>query len=199
MNLNRLVALGILSSEGPLHGHAIRRRAEKVSVERWGGVSVGALHRELHLLERDGLIAVVRCEQAGRRPLRTVYGITPEGERELAILRESALRDLRSQPDPVGVGLLFGGRVDPRETTELLRLREQRIRAELEQVISERTRLAESLSPMALAVFHRQETLLAAELRWHEDALGLLARDAPSQALVPMAHTPAPEVSSQEV
>lgn len=176
MNLNRLVALGILSSEGPLHGHAIRRSAEKVSVERWGGVSVGALHRELHLLERDGLIAVERCEKAGKRPLRTVYRITPEGERELAILRESALRDLRSQPDPVGVGLLFGGRVDPRETSELLRLREQRIRAELEQVTSERRRLEENLSPVALAVFRRQETMLSAELKWHEDAFGLLAQ-----------------------
>ncbi len=176
MNLNRLVALGILSSEGPLHGHAIRRRAEKVSVERWGGVSVGALHRELHLLERDGLIAVERCEQAGKRPLRTVYRITPEGERELAILRESALRDLRSQPDPLGVGLLFGGRADPRETTELLRLREQQIRAMLEQLTSERIRLQADLSPVALAVFHRQEALLSAELRWHEDAHGLLAK-----------------------
>ncbi len=199
MNLNRLVALGILSSEGPLHGHAIRRRAEKVSVERWGGVSVGALHRELHLLERDGLIAVVRCEQAGKRPLRTVYGITPEGERELAILRESALRDLRSQPDPVGVGLLFGGRVDPRETTELLRLREQKIRAELEQVTSERTRLEGSLSPIALTVFRRQETLLSAELRWHRDALLMLARDVQSPASVPVVDTPAPKAPSGEV
>ncbi len=197
MNLNRLVALGILSSEGPLHGHAIRRRAEKVSVERWGGVSVGALHRELHLMERDGLIAVVRCEQAGKRPLRTVYGITAEGERELAILRESALRDLRSQPDPVGVGLLFGGRVDPRETSELLRLRERRIRAELEQVTSERTRLAGTLSATALAVFRRQELLLAAELGWHEEAVVLLGRATP--VALTGSQTPAPEVPNQEV
>jgi len=179
MNLSRLVALGILSKEGPLHGHAIRRRAEKVSVERWGGVSVGALHRELHRLEQDGLVAVERWEKDGKRPQRTVYRITPEGERELAILRESALRDVRSQPDPVGVGLLFGGRPDPRETAELLRLREQRIRAELEQLRSERGRLEEGLSPWALAVFARQEALLEAELRWHEDAALLLEPDTP--------------------
>ena len=177
MNLNRLAALGILSSEGPLHGHAIRRRAEKVAVERWGGVSVGALHRELHLLERDGLIAVERCEQAGNRPLRTVYRITPEGERELAILRESALRDLRTQPDPVGVGLLFGGQVDPRETRELLQLRERQIRAELEQVASERLRKQPDLREVALAVFRRREILLEAELRWHAEALRVLGQD----------------------
>jgi len=176
MNLNRLVALGILSAEGPLHGHAIRRRAEKVSVERWGGVSVGALHRELHLMERDGLVAVERCEQAGHRPQRTVYRVTAEGERELAILREAALRDLRSPPDPLGVGLLFGGRPDPRETLELLRLREQQIAAALEQLRSERDRKAEDLGPVALAVFRRQELLLAAELEFHREAQALLAR-----------------------
>ena len=47
MNLTRLMALGILARSGPSHGHHIRRVAELTDVGEWGGVSVGALYREL--------------------------------------------------------------------------------------------------------------------------------------------------------
>jgi DNA-binding PadR family transcriptional regulator len=181
MNLSRLVALGILAAEGPLHGHAIRRRAEKVAVDRWGGVSVGALYRELHRLEDEGLIAAVLSERAGRRPERTVYRITDEGWRELAVIREAALRERRSPPDPVGVSLLFAGpTAEPGETRELMRLRQEAIRADLEQLRAEYQRLEDRLTPFAKAVFRRRELLLAAELAWHEEALASLDRIDPA-------------------
>lgn len=169
MNLSRMVVLGLLSIEGPLHGHAIRRRAELVSLDRWGGVSSGALHRELHTLDREGLVRVVRSEQAGRRPARTIYAITGEGERELAILRERALRDVAPQPDPVGVALLFGGRPDPREVVEALTFRRRTVAAMLERLSGERARLAGQVGPLGLAVFRRGEFLLAAERDWHQE------------------------------
>jgi DNA-binding PadR family transcriptional regulator len=169
VNLGRLMVLGLLSAEGPLHGHAIRRRAELVSVDRWGGVSPGALHRELHWLDREGLVRVVRSEQPGRRPARTVYAITEEGERELAVLRDRALRDTMLHPDPIGVALLFGGRVDARELVEALAYRRQTVTAMLERLASERVRLAGRLDPLGLAVFRRGEHLLAAERNWHEE------------------------------
>src|SRR5579863_4011721 len=94
MNLTRLMVLGLLAN-GPRHGHQIRRDAEQTNVGNWGGVSVGALYRELRAMEGEGLVVPLRTEQVGRRPARTVYQISEEGRRELRILRERAIRELQ--------------------------------------------------------------------------------------------------------
>ena len=88
MNLSRMVVLGLLAESGPMHGHQLRRQADSMHVESWGEVSPGALYRELHQLEAEGLIELLRSEQVGRRPPRTVYRVSDSG---LAALR--ALRD----------------------------------------------------------------------------------------------------------
>ena len=94
MNLTRLMALGTLARYGPQHGHQIRRLAEVTNVGEWGGVSVGALYRELRAMEREGLVEQIRTERVGRRPARTVYQITGEGRLELTALRDQAIRPL---------------------------------------------------------------------------------------------------------
>ena len=68
MNLTRLMALGTLARYGPQHGHQIRRLADLTNVGEWGGVSAGALYRELRSMESEGLVETVRTEQVGRRP-----------------------------------------------------------------------------------------------------------------------------------
>src|SRR5579863_4840317 len=107
MNLTRLMVLGTLARHGPRHGHEIRRIAEVTNVGEWGGVSVGALYRELRTMEAEGLVEALRTEQVGRRPARTVYAITREGMLELAMLREQAIRNTQVPPDPLGVALSF--------------------------------------------------------------------------------------------
>ena len=62
MNLSRLLLLGALDRHGPRHGHRIRRAAEQADVAAWGGVTVGALYREMRALDAEGLIAAVRTE-----------------------------------------------------------------------------------------------------------------------------------------
>ena len=76
MNLSRLLVLADLSGHGARHGHAIRRDAEQTDVSAWGGVSMGAIYRELRELEEEGLIEALRTETEGRRPARTIYQIT---------------------------------------------------------------------------------------------------------------------------
>ena len=103
------MVLATLASSGPRHGHEIRRIAEITNVGEWGGVSVGALYRELRAMESEGLVQAVRTERVGRRPARTVYEITGEGQLELAMLREGAIRTVHWGPDPLGVALTFAG------------------------------------------------------------------------------------------
>src|SRR6201996_2993392 len=114
------MALGILARSGPSHGHHIRRLAEVTNVGEWGGVSVGALYRELRAMEREGLVEATRTEKVGNRPERTVYAITDEGRLELTALREQAIKPpLAPGPDPLGVALLFAA--DGLERGELRR------------------------------------------------------------------------------
>jgi DNA-binding PadR family transcriptional regulator len=177
MNLSRLMVLGLLASSGPRHGHQIRREAEQTKVGNWGGVNVGALYRELRRMEEDGLVEPVRSEQVGRWPARTIYQITEEGQRELFILRERAIRDVHHGPDTLSVALLFGRIGDRSELIKLLRARRQTIANALESIASDRVRgqVGGFLGPIDIAVFRRGEIRLEAELRWHDEFDKVLA------------------------
>src|SRR6185312_1605317 len=150
MNLTRLMALGILARSGPSHGHHIRRVADVTNVGEWGGVSVGALYRELRAMEREGLVEAARTEKVGNRPERTVYAITAEGQLELTTLREQAIRPLGAGLDPLGVALLFA--------------------ADREQLIAKGF-----LDLLAAAVMRRGIMTTEAEIRWHDELDAALA------------------------
>jgi DNA-binding PadR family transcriptional regulator len=187
MNLSRLLLLGALDRHGPRHGHRIRRDAEQVNVAAWGGVTVGALYREMRELEAEGLIAALRTETEGRRPARTIYEITAEGRRELAILREQAIAEPRQVPDAVSVALLFGGIGQRGVALELLKARRTVLRGELEGIGAEREHhvAAGRLGAVDVAVFRRGEHLRAAEIAWIDETIPALERDAKRSARSP--------------
>jgi DNA-binding PadR family transcriptional regulator len=182
MNLSRLLVLGVLSTSGPMHGHKIRRVAEVSSVESWGGVNVGALYRELHRMEDEGLVQPVRSEQLGRRPARTIYEITADGRRELVRLRSEAWSSDEGYLDPVGVALLFGGDPEPGEQAALMAFRRQLLTAHLESLTAERQRYSSELPMAAIAVYRRGELRLAAELSWHEELERILLEESLDEA-----------------
>jgi len=180
MNLSRLLVLGSLDRQGPRHGHRIRRDAEQTNVAAWGDVTVGALYRELREMEQEGLIEAVRTETEGNRPARTIYRINAEGKRELAILREQALTQLRTAPDAVAVALTFGGVGEKGIAIAMLRARRDALQRELEGIAAEREyHVAEGrLGAIDVAVFRRGEHLRAAEIAWIDESLPALAAEA---------------------
>lgn len=178
MNLTRLMVLGTLAGQGQLHGHQIRRIAEVSNVGYWGGVSVGALYRELRTMEGEGLVEAVRTEKVGRRPARTVYAITDEGRLELALLRERAITDTSPGQDPVGVALTFTGvGDDPAELEGWLRSRRDRVAIAAGQLADEEARLTAKgyLDQVSAAVMHRGVMHLETEVRWHDEFAKVLA------------------------
>lgn len=184
MNLTRLVVLGALAKQGNLHGHQIRRWAETTGVGYWGGVSVGALYRELRSMEGEGLVEALRTEKVGRRPARTVYGITSEGHLELAVLRAAAINDLAPPPDPLGVALTFAGPGDDLEVfASWMRARRDQLAIAAGQVESKTKSLVAKgyVNAVEAAVMRRSVMLLEAEVRWHDEFAGLMA-DLPADA-----------------
>ena len=180
MNLSRLLVLGALDRHGPRHGHRIRRAAEQANVASWGGVTVGALYREMRALDEEGLIAAVRTETEGRRPARTIYEITAEGRRELSILREQAIAEPKQAPDAVAVALAFGGVGERGVALPLLRARRDVLQREVKGIAAERARLVTEgvLGAVDVAVFRRGELLRAAEVAWIDETIVALEGDA---------------------
>src|SRR5580704_12096371 len=166
------MVLGTLARHGQQHGHQIRRMAEVTNVGEWGGVSVGALYRELRGMEAEGLVAAVRTEQVGRRPARTVYEITGEGRLELGMLRERAITVLHFGPDPLGVALTFAGADgDREELSGWLRARREMLAIAAGQIRADRERLIARghIGPVEATVMRRGELLAEAEVRWHDE------------------------------
>jgi len=166
------MVLGTLSAHGPTHGHQIRRLAEVSNVGEWGGVSVGALYRELRIMEGEGLVEPVRTERVGRRPARTVYRITDAGGLELATLRERAIKSMITGPDPLGVALTFAFEgADRDEMRDALRARRNRLAISAQELRTERERLLAKgyIGPAAAAVMQRGVMHLETEIRWHDE------------------------------
>jgi DNA-binding PadR family transcriptional regulator len=183
MNLTRLMALGTLARHGPRHGHEIRRIAEVTNVGEWGGVSVGALYRELRSMEGEGLIEALRTERVGRRPARTVYAITSAGHLELAMLREQAIRNMHWGPDPLGVALSFSGdTADRDELTSWLRGRRELMALAAAHLAEDRQRLVARghLGPLEAAVMYRGQLHAETEVRWHDEVATILAAMPPA-------------------
>jgi len=178
------MALGTLVRYGPQHGHQIRRLAEVTNVGEWGGVSVGALYRELRTMEREGLVEQVRTEQVGRRPARTVYQITADGRLELVALREQAIRLAEFfGPDPLGVALSFAvGGMDREELRDALCRRRGRLAISAEELAAERERLLAKgyLGVFQAAIMLRGVMHIETEVRWHDELDALLADETPA-------------------
>jgi DNA-binding PadR family transcriptional regulator len=172
------MVLGTLARHGPRHGHQIRRLAEVTNVGDWGGVSVGALYRELRTMERDGLVEAVRTEQVGRRPARTVYALTADGRLELVALREKAVRLESPASDPFGVAFLFGFADEDRdELRRMLRARRDRLAIAARELTGDIERgLAQGyLGPLAVASMRRGAMHLRSEVCWLEEMDALFA------------------------
>src|SRR5262252_6424702 len=184
MNLTRLMVLGTLAQHGPRHGHEIRRIAEVTNVGEWGGVSVGALYRELRTMEGEGLVEAVRTEQVGRRPARTVYAITGEGQMELGMLREQAIKGIHWWPDPLGVALSFASAgTDQEELASWLGSRREAFALTVAQLQDDRQRMVAKgwLDPFQATVMYRGQLHAEAEVRWHNEFAKILAALPPDE------------------
>ena len=178
MNLTRLMVLGTLDQYGPRHGHEIRRIAEVTNVGEWGGVSVGALYRELRTMEAEGLVETVRTERVGRRPARTVYAITSEGKLELSVLAEQAIRSNYLPPDPLGVALSFAETGAGREQLATwLHSRREMFALRVTELEVDRKMLEARgvLDPLRAAVMYRGQLHAETEVRWHDELAKILA------------------------
>lgn len=127
---HRLLVLGLLRLQ-ELHGYQLAE-----IIESHFGDSTrfkkATLYDTLKRLDSEGLVTS-RTEQQGKRPPRTVYTLTAQGDSAfLSLLRES-LQDHRDPDLPGDTALMYVGALPPAELRELLQTR----RAAVEAAIGE--------------------------------------------------------------
>ena len=172
----RVLVLGMLNHRGPMHGYEIRRRAEFMNVEEWGGVKVGSLYAAIRRMAIEGLIREERTERAGRFPARTVYSITPAGQDELGVILERCLRTVVIDSDPFGVALTASFGPFLMGLPAVVEERERVLQASLAALVERRERLdaAGQLRMRARATFLHTQLRIETELRFHAELAEML-------------------------
>jgi DNA-binding PadR family transcriptional regulator len=167
----RLFVLGTLAAQGPVHGHEIRKLAERIDIENWSDAGVGSIYNALRRLASEGLIEAVRTEQQGRRPTRTIYTLTTSGRDELASLQDKLLYDITLPSDPFDIALWVCASQPGQDLAAAIDRRCKSLRELIGSLAEERARLTKAgyLPPVGELLFRHGELRVEAELRWHAE------------------------------
>jgi DNA-binding PadR family transcriptional regulator len=87
----RLVVLGAVHQFQPVHGYFLRRELLTWHVDEWANIQPGSIYNALRSLAKDGYVVESGTEADGKRPERTTYRMTAEGEVEFLQLLRHAL------------------------------------------------------------------------------------------------------------
>jgi DNA-binding PadR family transcriptional regulator len=176
VNPTRLFVLGALARHGPMYGHQIRRDARSDRTELWSEVKPGSLYSALHRLRAEGLIELVRTEQQGNLPARTVYAITSEGRRELTALREDALREVTMRPDPVDLALAMSADLDEDTLRGYFASRRQALSGRAADFARVRAHSWPDQGPADDLIIEHAMARIETELRWHDMVLDRIGK-----------------------
>jgi DNA-binding PadR family transcriptional regulator len=116
------LALAVLHmlSEKPMHPYEMRQRIRDHGIDYTIKVTHGSLYHTVERLAERRFIEAVETSRAGRRPERTVYAITDEGQDEaLSQLRSMITRPVQEYP-ALGAALTFARMLPPEELAQLL-------------------------------------------------------------------------------
>ena len=124
-----LAILGLLK-EQPMHGYQLNRELSEQLGGLWR-VSYGSLYPSLRRLERQGAITSEPGTGARRK---TVYAITPEGERLFLELLEETPQENQTEDARFRVRLAFFRYLPPETRVRLLERRRQALETRLDDV-----------------------------------------------------------------
>jgi DNA-binding PadR family transcriptional regulator len=154
-----------------MYGHQIRRAAQVDRTELWTDIKQGSLYSALHRMAAEGVIEIVRTEQEGSMPARTVYQITDTGRAELLAIRDRALRETRLRPDPVDLALQNAAGMPEGELRGVMEQRRAVLAAELASWRQRQDTAAPYLAPVEVLAFRHMLLRLEAEIAWHDEFL----------------------------
>ena len=173
--------LGFLSLE-PTSGYTLKQRFDG-SVRSFWSATQSQIYRELHALEREGLVDVEAVPGNGK-PERKVYSLTPPGQAALQRWLAEPLEPLVLR-HPMLLKLVFAAHASPAALADILDGYERGIAETRTAYVARLTdenvfSLARSAREAAIWKLSIEHGIAwcDAELKWIERARGLLARGA---------------------
>lgn len=166
MSSIRLFILASFEELGEMHGHQMRREAERNYVDLWTDITVGAVYGAIKRLVAEGLLEEVEREHTGNRPARQTFTITTAGRAALARERHEAISDIWFKFDPFDLGLTRMGRDGIDRLPDMLAARLTALTARLEEA---RTVNENALSHVTLSeswALRHTEHRLHCEVEW---------------------------------
>jgi DNA-binding PadR family transcriptional regulator len=131
MSATRLLVLGAIRILGPVHGYEVRRELVSWRIEETTNVKPGSVYGAIRTLEKDGCIAVHSHDRGDRRPDRTTYVITGEGEKEFQLLLREAWWKVQASAEPLIPALTMLPFMPRAELVSALRARAAQLESEL--------------------------------------------------------------------
>ncbi len=159
-----LVVLGLLNEE-PLHPYAMRMRMRERGHERTVGAAGASLYDAVARLERAGLVEVQSSSRQGRRPQRTSYQITPEGQQELQAWVRAGLAELAG-PEAFQAAVTFMFALSGAEAIQLLTRRGAALDALIAEAEAALADAGQSVPEIFLSEERYAQHLRVAERDW---------------------------------
>ena len=160
------VAVLAMLRESPMHPYEMQRITRQRHTDELLALKRGSLYHAINQLQRDGLIEPGETSREGRRPERTVYRITPDGEDELIVWMRELLSIPAREPNQFSAALAFIMHTDPADTLEQLERRAITIDASIAAMHAIERAIGAWISRTSVLEVEYQRALAEAELHW---------------------------------
>ena len=163
------LALSVLEllDEEPIHPYEMASRMRTRHHDEFIRLNFGTLYHTVEVLERKGWIVPVEREKEGRRPERTVYGLTAAGREVLTGTLSELLRRPRREYPHFAAGLMFMHHLTVEDAASYLRERVESLAGIITKFeLVHRELLAKGVSRLALVEVEHKIAMLDAERKW---------------------------------
>jgi DNA-binding PadR family transcriptional regulator len=160
-----LAVLGLLR-ERPMHPYEMQRQMHIRYTDDLLALKRGSLYHAINQLQRDGFIEPIETSREGRRPERTVYRVTPDGEDELILWLRDLLSTPVREPSQFMAALAHMLQLDPPDALQQLQLRSVNLDATIAAMHAVERGVGALVGRGAIIEVEYARALLEAELAW---------------------------------
>jgi len=160
------LAVLCLLREAPMHPYEMQRLLKERHKDEVLVLKKGSLYHAIERVLRARLIAVVDTKREGRRPERTTYRITPEGEQALIRWLKEMIATPRHEPSEFMACVSFLLYLTPEEAIPQLEQRAQRLEEEVATIGVVMAALIDRITRVNLLESEYLRVMRQAELQW---------------------------------
>jgi len=158
--------------ERSMHPYEMQRVMHQRHTDELLALKRGSLYHAINQLQRDGLIQPLETNREGRRPERTIYQITPDGDDERGIWMRELLSVPVQEPSQFTAALAFVLHVPPDEALEQLELRAVSLEASIAAMRAVEHRITAYVGRFSILELEYQRALAQAEVDWVRSIIG---------------------------